>query len=59
MINMTFAHHYCGTNLELWVRPNRVDLSVWDTFTGTISMTPEQAEELAQKIAHAAKEARQ
>lgn len=59
MANMTFGHKYGPTNTELWIRPGRVDLSVWDTVTETISMTPEQCERLAEVLTHAAKEAKQ
>ena len=59
MSNPIFTHRHVGTNTEVWTRPGRVDLSVWDTFTETISMTPEQCERLAEVLTHAAKEAKQ
>lgn len=58
-MTLTFGHKYGPTNTELWIRPGRVDLSVWSTHTETATMTPDEAEQLAEVLAEAAKEARQ
>lgn len=57
MSNPIFTHRYVGTNAEVWTRPGRVDLDLWDTTTKTATMTPEEAMQLAEVLAHAAKEA--
>lgn len=59
MANMTFGHKYGPINTELWIRPGRVDLSVWSTSTETAQLTPDEAEQLSEVLAQAAKEARQ
>lgn len=56
---MTYAHKHGPSNTELWIRPGRVDLSVWSTHTETAPMTPDEAEQLAEALAQAAREARQ
>lgn len=59
MANMTYGHKYGPTCTEVWIRPGRVELSVWEDTTLTISLTPEEAGQLAEVLTHAAKEARQ
>lgn len=58
-MTMTYAHKHGPSNTELWIRPGRVDLSVWSTHTETAPMTPDEAEQLAEALAQAAREARQ
>lgn len=59
MANMTYGHKYGPTCTEVWIRPGRVELSVWEDTTLTIALTPDQADQLAEVLTHAAKEARQ
>lgn len=59
MSNPIFTHKYVGTNTEVWTRPGRVDLDLWDTTTKTATMTPDEAEQLAEALSQAAREARQ
>lgn len=56
---MTYAHKHGPSNTELWIRPGRVDLSVWSTSTETAQLTPDEAEQLGEALIQAAKEARQ
>lgn len=59
MANMTYGHKYGPTCTEVWIRPGRVELSVWEDTTLTISLTPDQADQLAEVLTKAAKEAKQ
>lgn len=59
MTRMTYGHKYGPTNTELWIRPGRVDLALWDETTLTISLTPGEAEQLAEVLSQAGKEAKQ
>lgn len=56
---MTFGHKHGPTNTELWIRPGRVELSIWEDTTLTLTLTPDQADQLAEVLTNAAKEANQ
>lgn len=59
MASMTYGHKYGPTNTEVWIRPGRVELSVWEDTTLTLTLTPDQADQLAEVLTNAAKEAKQ